>query len=90
MFTFAQECKVRSDSEPCSVSFFNLKAETVSVLREEMMISQFFPMQREAIASIYASHQNGMWGDVCVCSPTGSGKTLAYVVPIVDSLSENP
>ncbi|KAA6367477.1 MAG: putative atp-dependent rna helicase, partial [Streblomastix strix] len=31
-----------------------------------------------------------MWGDVCVCSPTGSGKTLAYVVPIVDSLSENP
>lgn len=45
-------------------------------------------IQREAIPEIL--NENGPKRDVFACSETGSGKSLAYILPILNSLMEDP
>lgn len=65
-----------------------IDAELITILRDQMGVSQLFEMQHKVFAHINTLSIRRVSGDVVLCAPTGSGKTLAYALPIVQALRQ--
>jgi superfamily II DNA/RNA helicase len=52
-----------------------LNEKLINVMKNEMKITEFFPVQRAVVPIILALHNSETNGDILVGSPTGSGKT---------------
>jgi superfamily II DNA/RNA helicase len=52
-----------------------LNEKLINVMKNQMKITEFFPVQRAVVPIILALHNSETNGDILVGSPTGSGKT---------------